>query len=169
MTQSHVGFSWKGFRNNHVSILIPTLYAIYKGTGDEHWLKLHDQFLDERDGLRRQLLHPGDHLELNGHPIYANQNGFRLNAYPHFLDDEQRRRVISGLLAQSATMQLERDFPGHFYRKYHSEERWKKLATRYGWGDGELRGARSAWQRFAPETETIVVDDVRALATEAGR
>jgi len=49
VTQSHVGFSWRGFRNNHVSILIPTVYALYKGTGDEHWLTLHDDFLAERD------------------------------------------------------------------------------------------------------------------------
>ena len=91
VTESHVGFSWKGFRNNHVSILIPTLYALYKGTGDEHWLKLHDHFLAERDGLRWQRLHTGDHVELNGHPIYANQNGFRLNAYLHFLEDAEKR------------------------------------------------------------------------------
>ena len=151
VTESHVGFSWKGFRNNHVSILIPTVYALYKGTGDDHWLKLHDHFLAERNGLRWQRLHTGDHVELNGHPIYANQNGFRLNAYLHFLEDTEKRTVISDLLVQSATMQLERDFPGPFYRKYHSEERWEELARKYGWGTSELRGAEAAWNLFRPE------------------
>ena len=66
VTESHVGFSWKGFRHNHVSILIPTVYALYKGTGDDHWLNLHDELLAERDGLRWQRLHSGEHVELNG-------------------------------------------------------------------------------------------------------
>jgi hypothetical protein len=151
VNESHVGFSWKGFRNNHVSILIPTLYALYKGTGDEHWLNLHDEFLAERGGLRWQQLHTGDHVELNGHPIYANQNGFRLNAYLHFLQDDEKRTVISDLLAQSAQMQLERDFPGPFYRKYHSEDRWTQLKRKYGWGSSELPGAEAAWSLFRPE------------------
>ncbi len=151
VTESHVGFSWKGFRNNHVSILVPTVYALYKGTGDEHWLKLHDQFLAERDGLRWQRLHAGDHVELNGHPIYANQNGFRLNAYLHFLEDPDKRKVVSDLLAQSAQMQLDREFPGPFYRKFHSEERWAELAKKYHWGGAELKGAKSAWGLFRPE------------------
>lgn len=151
VTQSHVGFSWKGFRNNHVSILIPTVYAIYKGTGDDHWLKLHDDFLAEAECRRWQLLHSGDHVELNGHPIYANQNGFRLNAYLHFLEDPEKLAVISDLLVQSATMQMARDFPGPFYRKYHSEERWAELATKHDWETSELLGAEEAWSLFRPK------------------
>ncbi len=151
VTESHVGFSWKGFRSNHASILIPTVFALYKGTGNEHWLKLHDELLEDRDGLRWELLHAGDHVELNGHPIYANQNGFRLNAYLHFLDDSKKRTVISDLLAQSAQMQLDRDFPGPFYRRFHEDEEWKKLAERRNWGDTELRGAQKAWELFRPE------------------
>ena len=151
VTQSHVGFSWKGFRNNHVSILIPTLYALYKGTGNQHWLELHDGFLAENNGLRWQRLHAGEHVELNGHPIYANQNGFRLNAYLHFLQDDDKRAVISDLLAQSAQMQLDRDFPGPFYRKFHPEERWKDLEHRYAWEGPELNGAGTAWRLFRPE------------------
>ncbi len=163
VTQSHVGFSWMSFRNNHVSILIPTLYALYKGTGDEHWLKLHDDLLAERDGLRWRQLHAGDHVELNGHPIYANQNGFRLNAYLHFLEDEKKRSVISNLLAQSAQMQLEREFPGPFYRKYQTEERWTELAKTHRWSGSELKGAMAAWTRFRPE----MLDDKGGLAALA--
>lgn len=151
VTESHVGFSWKGFRHNHVSILVPTVYALYKGTGDEHWLTLHKNLLAERDGLRWRLLHTGDHVELNGHPIYANQNGFRLNAYLHFLQDPEKRTVISDLLAQSAKMQLERDFPGPFYRKFHTAQRWAKLASEWHWGTSELHGAEMAWSLFRPE------------------
>lgn len=150
VTQSHVGFSWKGFRHNHVSILMPTLYALYKGTGNPHWLELHDAFLAERDGLRWKRLHPGEHVELNGHPIYANQNGFRLNAYLHFLDEERKRSTIGELLAQSAQMQLDRSFPGPFYRKFHSEQEWADLARRRGWPAAELRGAGEAWRLFDP-------------------
>lgn len=150
VTESHVGFSWKGFRNNHVSILIPTVYALYRGTGDKHWLKLHDQFLAERDGRRWQLLQPGDHVELNGHPIYANQNGFRLNAYLRLLSEGDKRKVISDLLAQSAEMQLARDFPGPFYRRFHTEKDWAELARKRNWPTAELRGAKEAWSLFRP-------------------
>ncbi|MCP4785663.1 MAG: hypothetical protein GY903_04490 [Fuerstiella sp.] len=147
-TESHVGFSWKGFRNNHVSILIPTLYALYKGTDDEYWRKLHDELLAERDGLRWQQLQPGNHVELNGHPIYANQNGFRLNAYLHFLEDARKRTVISDLLKQTAQMQLDRDFPGPFYRTFHSDEDWAALASDCQWDGPELHGAQEAWKLF---------------------
>ena len=150
-TVSHVGFSWRGFRYNHVSILIPTVMALYKGTGDSHWLELHDQFLAERDGLRWQLFQRGEHVELSAHPIYANQNGFRLNAYLHFLEDAEKRSVISDLFAQIARMQLDRDFPGPFYLAYDGGERWKQLARRYEWGDSDLHGAEEAWNRFRPE------------------
>lgn len=160
MTESHVGFSWKGFRNNHVSILIPTLYALYKGTSNVHWLKLHDAFLAEREGLRWQMLHAGDHVELNGHPIYANQNGFRLNAYLHFLADPEKREVISELLAQSADMQLRRDFPGPFYRKFHSDDEWAELAGKYHWDGPGLPGAEAAWNLFQPK----MLDDKGGLA-----
>lgn len=163
VTESHVGFSWKGFRNNHVSILIPTLYALYKGTGDEHWLKLHDELLAERDGLRWQRLRPGDHVELNGHPIYANQNGFWLNAYLHFLKKPAKRAVISGLLAQSAQMQLDRDFSGPFYRKFHSKEEWVALARKYHWEGSDLRGADAAWNLFRPN----MLDDKGGLTALA--
>ena len=151
VTESHVGFSWKGFRHNHVSILIPTVYALYKGTGDVHWLELHDAFLAERDGQRWQLLHAGEHVELNGHPIYANQNGFRLNAYLHFLDDAERRAVISELLGQIAKMQLDRDFPGPFYRKFHDEQVWTDLERQCHWNAAELPGADAAWSLYRPE------------------
>ena len=163
VTQSHVGFSWKGFRNNHVSILIPTVYALYKGTGDEHWRQLHDELLAERDGLRWQMLHTGDHVELNGHPIYANQNGFRLNAYLNFLEDDDRRAVIGDLLAQSAQMQLDRDFPGPFYRRFHSEEDWAAMVRNHDWGESELRGADAAWDLFRPE----MLDDGNGLTALA--
>ena len=151
VTQSHVGFSWKGYRNNHVSILIPTVYALYQGTGNQHWLELHDQFLRENDGIRWKLLHPGDHVELNGHPIYANQNGFRLNAYYRFLADRDKRSVIGKLLAQSAEMQLARDFPGPFYRRFHSDEVWSDLVKKRKWPTPELRGAKEAWSLFHPD------------------
>lgn len=160
VTESHVGFSWKGYRNNHVSILIPTVYALHHGTGDPHWLKLHEAFLSERDGIRWRLLHPGKHVELNGHPIYANQNGFRLNAYFRFLKDDGKRSVISDLLKQSAEMQLKRDFPGPFYRRFHTDEVWTKLARRWEWQDTELRGAKTAWDLFRPE----MLDERRGLA-----
>ena len=150
VTQSHVGFSWTGFRHNHASILIPTLYALHVGTGDPHWRKRHDELLAEREGLRWKLLHAGDHVELNGHPIYANQNGFRMNAYLRLLEEPHRRSVILGLLSQSAQMQLNRPFPGPFYRKFHREQDWKELARERRWPTPELRGAEEAWRLFDP-------------------
>ena len=58
VTQAHVGFSWKGFRANHASILLPAVLALYNGTGDDHWLERYEFFLKEADGKRWQLAHP---------------------------------------------------------------------------------------------------------------
>jgi hypothetical protein len=73
VTQAHVGFSWKGFISQHASILLPAVYALYRGTGNEHWLETYESFRTEKEGRRWQLLHAGSHIKINGHPIYANQ------------------------------------------------------------------------------------------------
>jgi len=150
-TQAHVGFSWKGFNSSHASILLPSVLALYRGTGDEHWKERYEFFLSEAEGKRWEQVHPGPHVRINGHPIYANQNAFRVNAWYHLEGDESRRRVIAGLLKQSVEMQLARDFPGEFYRKYHPPETWEKLQKEFNWEDRELRGASLAWNKFRPE------------------
>ncbi len=149
-TQAHVGFSWKGMVFNHVSILLPAVYALYKGTGDAHWLEAYNQFLEERDGGRRKLLKPGPHLQLNGHPIYANQGGFRLNALYRFQADPVQKAVMHDVLAQIAGMQLSRDFPGPFYKRFQPEEEWQHARKSLGWEDEDLHGAESAWRKFRP-------------------
>lgn len=164
VTQAHVGFSWKGFNAGHVSILLPAAAALHRGTGDDHWRDVYETFLTERDGKRWELAHAGPHVRINGHPIYANQNAFRVHAWHRFESDPERRRVIRGLLKQSAEMQLGRDFPGEFYRKYHSQEQWRKLGERYDWGGTELRGAMSAWEKFDPRLFADERDGLAALA-----
>ena len=59
--------------------------------------------------------------------------------------------MISSLLAQSAQMQLDRDFPGPFYRKFHSDEEWSELARKYRWNSPNLHGADAAWNLFHPK------------------
>ena len=149
-TQAHVGFSWKGFNSSHASILLPSVLALYEGTGDEHWRKTYEHFLNEYEGKRWEAVHPGPQIRINGHPIYANQNAFRVHAWYQLEDSPERKKILSGLLKQSTEMQLERDFPGEFYRKYHSAEVWKHLEETYDWGDSELRGASIAWEKFQP-------------------
>ncbi len=151
VTESHVGFSWKGHNSNHASILLPAVLALYKGTGDEHWLQQYEFFLKEADGVRWQAAHPGPHIRINGHPIYANQNAFRVNAWYHFEKNPQRKKVIAGLLKQSTEMQLSRDFPGPMYRKYQDGKVWIRLKKNFNWGDDELHGAALAWGKFKPE------------------
>jgi hypothetical protein len=151
VTEAHVGFSWKGFNSSHASILLPSVLALYHGTGDEHWQKAYEHFLDESDGKRWQQVHPGPQVRINGHPIYANQNAFRVHAWYQLETDPERRKVIGGLLRQSVEMQLARDFPGDFYRKYHSAAAWDRLRQDFAWDDGELRGAEVAWKKFRPE------------------
>lgn len=151
VTESHVGFSWKGLNSNHASILLPALMALYHGTGDEHWLEQYEFFLKDADGKRWKAVHPGPHIKINGHPIYANQNAFRVNAWYHFEEISNRKKVIAALLKQSTEMQLSRNFPGPMYRKYHDEKVWKRLKTNFDWGDDELRGAALAWDKFKPE------------------
>ncbi len=150
VTEAHVGFSWKGFNSNHASILLPSVLALYQGTGDSHWLELYEHFMTESEGRRWEAVHPGPQIRINGHPIYANQNAFRVNAWYRFEEDAGRRKVIAGLLAQSTKMQMTRDFPGEFYRKYHDEMIWSDLQKSFNWGDSELRGAAMAWEKFRP-------------------
>jgi len=101
VTESHVGFSWKGFRNNHVSILIPTVYSLYKGTADEHWLKLHDELLAERDGLRWQRLHAGARALNNKVAVLFPKPACAVGSTDDFLGDE-RRFTVSRLGSQEA-------------------------------------------------------------------
>ncbi len=148
VTQAHVGFSWKGFNSNHASILLPAVLALHYGTGDEHWMERYQFFLKEADGKRWQAAHPGEHVRINGHPIYANQNAFRVNAWYHFEKNTDRKIVIGALLKQSTQMQLDRDFPGDMYRKFHDKEVWNRVSKNFNWGGPELHGAASAWEKF---------------------
>lgn len=164
VTEAHVGFSWKGFNSGHASILLPSVLALYRGTGDEHWLDTYENFLTEGEGKRWKQVHPGPHVRINGHPIYANQNAFRVNAWYQFESDPDRRKVIGGLLKQSVDMQLARDFPGEFYRKYHSATTWERLSKDFDWEDSELRGAEMAWSKFRP---AMLDSDEKSLAALA--
>lgn len=150
VTEAHVGFSWKGFNSNHASILLPSVLALYHGTRDPHWLQTYESFLSEKNGERWKQMHAGPHVQINGHPIYANQTGFRLNAWYRLEDDPDRKTVIRELLKQCVTIQLERDFPGEFYRKYETAERWNRVRTDFAWDDAELRGCDIAWNKFTP-------------------
>ncbi|MFV1996328.1 MAG: hypothetical protein ACC661_12900, partial [Verrucomicrobiales bacterium] len=150
VTEAHVGFAWTGFNSNHASILLPAVLALYEGTEDEHWRDVYENFLREREGLRWEQMHPGPHVRINGHPIYANQNAFRVNALLQFERNGERRAVIRGLLAQSARMQLARDFPGEMYRRFQSAETWERVRREFEWKDADLHGAAEAWASFDP-------------------
>ena len=149
-TQAHVGFSWTGYNSQHASILLPAVYALYQGTGNQHWLRTFETFIDEKDGARWKQLHPGPHVRLNGHPIYANQGAFRLNALYHFDTNPQRRAVVCDLLGYTAELQMARDFPGPMYRKFHPDEAWRQLRRKWNWTDDELHGSEEAWRKFQP-------------------
>ncbi len=149
-TQAHVGFSWKGYSSQHASILLPAVYALYKGTGNEHWLKTYEAFMSEKGGLRWKRLHPGPHVKINGHPIYANQGAFRLNALYHFETSPERKAVLYDMLGYIAEIQMKRDFPGPMYRRFHSEETWRQLRQTCHWPGRELHGADEAWSLFRP-------------------
>lgn len=151
VTQSHVGFAWTGFNSDHASILLPAVSALHKGTGDKHWLETYQKFFAEKDGLRWQRMHPGPHVRINGHPIYANQNAFRVHALFQMETDSRRKEVLRGLLKQTAEMQCRRDFPGPFYRRFHTAQEWALLRKQLGWQDHDLHGCDEAWKAFRPE------------------
>ncbi len=150
VTRAHVGFTWKGFNSSHASILLPSVLALYHGTGDPHWRETYDALFREKDSERWKQLHPGPHVRINGHPIYANQNAFRINAYHRFETTPERKAVLRDLLEQSTTLQLNRDFPGEFYRKYHTDDRWDRARRTFGWKDADLHGCVEAWNGFEP-------------------
>jgi len=150
-TQAHVGFSWKSLSAGHASILLPTVLALHVGTGDEHWRERYEAFLSEADQKRWKLSHPGPHVKINNHPIYANQNAFRVNAWYQLESSPERKKVVQELLAQSAEMQLARDFPGEMFRKLRPNNDWDHYRQAFQWDDAELRGAAVAWSKFRPE------------------
>ena len=90
-------------------------------------------------------------MKINNHPIYANQNAFRVNAWYQLEDSAERKKVIQGLLKQSAEMQMARDFPGEMFRKLKGEKDWPRYRKVFQWDDDELRGAAAAWAKFTPE------------------
>ncbi|MDB4459301.1 hypothetical protein N9059_01895, partial [bacterium] len=108
-----------------------------------------------------QRLHPGDHIKINGHPIYANQGSFRLNALYKFESDPARKQVIHDLLQYIAKLQMARDFPGPFYRKFHSDDEWAKLQNDWNWPDTELHGSNIANRLFEP---AMLKDGLATLA-----
>ncbi len=163
-TQAHVGFSWKGFNSSHASILLPSVLALHQGTGDDHWSELYETFLTENEGKRWEQVKPGPQVKINGHPIYANQNAFRVHAWYQLETNPERRKVIGGLLKQSVNMQLSREFPGEFYRKFHSAEVWKEVEEAFSWGGPNLKGALPAWKSFKTE---ILEQDHAGLAALA--
>ncbi len=151
VTRAHVGFPWTGFNADHASILLPALLALHRGTNDPHWKRTYERMLAERNGLRWKLLQPGAHLRINAHPIYANQNAFRIHALYELETNPRRRSVLRKLLRQIAVKQCGRDFPGPFYQKFHSEAQWSRLRTRWGWPGRHLHGCAEAWRLFRPE------------------
>ncbi|MBL4883752.1 MAG: hypothetical protein JKY95_04325 [Planctomycetaceae bacterium] len=151
VTQAHVGFSWTGYNSDHASILLPAVLALYQGTGDEDWLEVFEKFLSEKEGIRWKNMHPGPHVKINGHPIYANQNALRVNAFYQLQKDEKRKSVLKGLLTQSAEMQMERDFPGPFYEKFHTDEQWAQLREDLNWEEDQLHGCNVAWKAYQPK------------------
>ncbi|MEK6645728.1 MAG: hypothetical protein AABY84_03520 [Candidatus Firestonebacteria bacterium] len=148
-TQSHVGFAWTGFVPEHASILLPILLALYKGTGNNHWLELYEKYGTEEDSRRWKLLEPGPHIQINVHPIYANQNCFRLNAFYQFENNPERKKIIYDLLEKSTDLQLEREFPGKWFEdliKFPTE----KVAQACNWEGTSLQGCEIAWKKFQP-------------------
>ncbi|WP_298866879.1 hypothetical protein [uncultured Gimesia sp.] len=162
VTQAHVGFAWTGFISQHVSILLPSVYALYQGTGNKHWLDTYEAFLAERDGLRWQQMHVGPDIKINGHPIYANQGAFRVNALFHFEPQAEKKETLHRLLEHIAKIQMERDFPGEMYRKFHTEQEWQALQQKWNWKEPELHGSAQAWSLYQPS----MLDD-QALAVLA--
>jgi hypothetical protein len=149
-TQAHVGFSWTGYNSQHASILLPAVYALYKGTGNEDWLKTFETFIREKDGLRWKQFYPGPHVRIGSHPIYANQGSFRLNGLYQLDANRDRRAVVLNLLGTVADLQMARTFPNAMYEKFHSDEAWRKLRRKWNWQGDELHGSKEAWAGFQP-------------------
>ncbi|MFC1596994.1 LVIVD repeat-containing protein [Planctomycetota bacterium] len=160
-TRAHVGFSWTGYNSQHASILLPTVYALYRGTGNTHWLTTFETLIRENDGARWSMFHPGPHVKIGGHPIYANQGAFRLNSLYHLDANPERKAVVRDLLRYTTELQLARPFPGPMYQKFHSDEAWRRLRRKWNWSDDELHGSEAAWDRFQP---TMLDDSLAVLA-----
>jgi len=162
ITETHVGFAWTGFVPEHASILLPTLLALYKGTGNKHWNEVYENFSAENDSLRWEKLKTSN-IRISSHPIYANQNCFRMNAFYRFEKNPERKKVIYDYLGYATKLQLERDFPGDWFRNYFKDFDWKKLAEVCEWRDNSLHGCDSALEKFKPEIFEVS-GDIRGMA-----
>jgi hypothetical protein len=162
-TTAHVGFAWTGMVHEHVSILLPTVLCLYRGTGNPHWRDAYERFGTEQDGQRWKLLSPGPHVRINGHPIYANQNCFRLNALYQFEEDTARKQIARDALAYSAKLQLEREYPNDYLLKNPNCD-YAKLAQACGWDGATLKGCEDAWRQFKPSFFELPDSKLRANA-----
>ncbi|QDV18767.1 hypothetical protein Pan153_34280 [Gimesia panareensis] len=167
-TQSHVGFTWKQMKTNGVTILLPAVYALYKGTGNPHWLEAYVKFGNEKEGKRWQLFRPGPDTQINKHPIYANQNCIRLGAFYRLLDDDApEKQWTRDLLRKFAEIQLERDFPSPFMRRFIDEETIQSVAKKMNWGGADIHGTTAAWELYDKEAISRLRSRERGLATLA--
>lgn len=162
MTQSHVGHSWMGMVHEQVSTLLPTLLALHSGTGNAHWNDLYERYGKEQGGERWELLKPGPHVEINAHPIYADQNAFRVRAQWLLETNADRQSILRQLLVLAARLQMGRDFPGDFFRKLVKCD-YAKLGKSCGWNGETLKGCDEAWRLFRPEWYDLP-DDTRPMA-----
>ena len=167
-TQCHVGFHWTQMNSTGIAILLPSVYALYKGTGNEHWLEEYEKFGTEQGSKRWEIMTPGSHTTINAHPIYANQNCFRLNAFYQQLDDGAHKKIIRDLMKKSVELQLNRDFPGDLLKgKYMKAEDIAQVAEKMNWGDADLHGVVLAKNLFDKQKIDSLKGKPRDIATLA--
>jgi hypothetical protein len=166
-TQCHVGFSWLQMTSKGASIILPAVYSLYKGTGNQHWLEVYNKLGNEANGRRWKLLAPGDHSRINAHPIYANQACFRLNIFYKLLSDKKQRQIVSAMMYKAVELQLARDFPGKFMRRFIKEKEIKATAKKFNWPDDDIHGSLPAWKLFDAQKLKSCRGKVRSVASLA--
>ncbi|OHD60363.1 MAG: hypothetical protein A2096_08435 [Spirochaetes bacterium GWF1_41_5] len=161
--QCHVGHSWLPFEADKASLLLASVYAIYKGTEKQYWLDLFEKLGNENNNTRWELCKIGKHIQVSSHPIYANQRNVRLNVFFHFLPDGEKKKIISDLLAYNAEIQIARSFPNEFILKFMNDDNLTLLKQAARWNGDILPDSETAWKKFTPE----LLDDIKISATAA--
>ena len=146
---AHVGFSWRQRAFAGVVSLVGTLSAVCEVTQDEELWDLLEQYSQEDDGFRWQVLHPDRLSERGPLTLYSNQFAMDLNALARILTDPGRRQQIKDYARAFAE--------GTLRSNVFDEDYWRRLDWADKWAEEETQEALKPFG-LSLDQETTVFD-----------
>ncbi len=154
---AHVGFSWRQRAFAGVVSLLGTLSAVCEVTHDEELCNLLEEYLQEDDGFRWQVLQPGRVSKSGPLTLYSNQFAMDLNALSRILTDPQRRQQIKEYARAFAEDALRSNvFDEDCWRRLDWSDKWSEEKTQealepFGLSLQKETTVFDLYERFDPE------------------